>query len=69
LYILDNCSRFVENIQNCNNQKLIDYLKYKFDNLLKKNNIKEIIYSALPYGAEEEHINKILEIITEVSLL
>jgi hypothetical protein len=63
VYVLDNCEKFLQNLQQCNNTRLIDYLKEKFSVLLKDKNIKEIIYTALPYNSAEEHIDKILNII------
>ena len=66
VYVLDNCSCFVNNFRQCNNHDLTAYLKEKFNNILKNRNIREIIYSALPYNAEEEHIAKIHEILRDI---
>jgi len=66
VYILDNCSHFVNSFYKCNNQNLIGYIKEKFNTLLNNRNIREIIYSTLPYNAEEEYIDKIFEMIKEI---
>jgi hypothetical protein len=66
VYVLDNCSTFISNFNHCNNHHLIEYLKAKFYTLLHEKNIREIIYSALPYNAEEELVDKIFETIKEI---
>jgi len=66
VYVLDNCGKLLQNIRQCNNTNLIDYLKVQFDNLLNNNNIKEIIYSALPFNSEEENVNKILVLLKQM---
>ena len=66
VYILDNCGELLQNIRQCNNAKLIDYLKKQFSNLLNNNNIKEIIHSALPYNSEEENVNTILILMKKI---
>jgi hypothetical protein len=67
VYVLDNCSRFLNNFWQCNDTELVEYLKFNFINLLNNNNIREIVSSALSYGAEEEHIEKILQIMRDIS--
>lgn len=53
IYILDNCSNIIDNINNSNpNVKM--YLKEECQNLLENPNITEGIESALPYGSGEE---------------
>jgi hypothetical protein len=66
VYVLDNCGKLLQNIQQCNNTNLIEYLKEKFDKLLDNNNIKEIIYSALPYNSDEESVNKVFVLMNEI---
>ena len=66
VYILDNCSSFVNNLYQCNNRDLKEYIRERFNNLLNNRNIHEIIYSVLPYNAEEEHIDKIHAILKEI---
>jgi hypothetical protein len=66
VYILSNCGKFLQNFRQCNNMKLVDYLKENFRNLLDNNNIKEIIYSALPYNSEEESINEVLDLMNKI---
>ena len=68
VYVLDNCSLFVNKFYQCNNGDLTRYLKEKFNNILINRNIHEIIYSALPYNAEEEHIDKIFKIIKDICI-
>ena len=67
VYVLDNCSCFVNNFRQCNNSGLIGYLKEKFNNIVNNRNIHEIIYSVLPYNAEEEYIAKIYAILKDIS--
>lgn len=53
IYILDNCSNIIDNINNSNpNVKM--YLKEECQNLLGNPNITEGIESTLPYGSGEE---------------
>jgi hypothetical protein len=66
VYILDNNGHFIVNFKRCSNLILVEYLKSNFSNLLNEKNIREIIYSALSYGAEEEHIDKIFETLKEI---
>jgi len=66
VYILNNCGKFLQNFQQCNNKKLVNYLKENFCNLLNNNNIKEIVYSALPYNSEEENIEGIIDLMNNI---
>ena len=66
VYILNNCGKFLQNFQQCNNKKLVNYLKENFRNLLNDNNIKEIVYSALPYDSEEANIEVILDLMKNI---
>ena len=66
VYVLDNCGKFMQNLRQCNNSKLIDYMKEKFCNLLTNSNIKEIIYSALPYNSEEENVDKVFLLVNDI---
>jgi hypothetical protein len=63
VYVLDNCGNIIEKIKESRNIKLVEYLNEQFAKLLNNSNIREIIYTALPYNAEEEYIDKILNII------
>jgi hypothetical protein len=65
VYVLDNCDYFLLNLQECENKALLDYLRNQFNILLNDRNIREIIYSALPYNSETELIDKILEILNK----
>ena len=66
VYILDNCGNFLQNFSQCNDIKLTNYLKKIFSNLLNNSNIKEIIYSALPYDSVEENVDEILDIMNNI---
>jgi hypothetical protein len=68
VYVLDNCSHLLTNFWQCSDTELVKYLKDNFTNLLNNNNIKEIVFSALPYGAEEEHIAEIMQIMKNISI-
>jgi len=67
VYVLDNCNCFVDSFHQCNNNDLIGYLKEKINNIINNRNIHEIIFSVLPYNAEEEHIAKIYGILKDIS--
>ena len=69
VYIMNNCSELVNSIKQCENMRLVDYCREQYLKLLNNNNIREIIYSALPYSSEEENIDKILAIINEIASL
>jgi len=66
VYILVNCGNFLQSVQQCNSKKLVNYLKVKFANLLNIGNIKEAVYTALPYNAEEEAVNEVLNLMNEI---
>jgi hypothetical protein len=66
VYVIDNSPNLVDAIKQSNDQELVTYLRNRFDRLLNNPNIWEIIYSALPYGAENEHVYSILSILTEI---
>lgn len=68
VYILDNCGNIVLCVNKSANPILSAHLKEQFANLLNNNNIKENIFSALSYNAEEEYINKILNLIKELAI-
>ncbi|MDR1718628.1 MAG: nucleotidyl transferase AbiEii/AbiGii toxin family protein [Dysgonamonadaceae bacterium] len=66
VYIMNNCATLADDIGNCDNQQLIDYLQEKCRQLLKNNNIREIVYTSLPYNSEEDNIDAIIEIMNEI---
>jgi hypothetical protein len=66
VYLMNNCAKLTTIIKQCANLQLVEYLKEQFGNLLKNSNIREIIYSALPYASEEENIDEIFKIIREI---
>ena len=45
---------------------LVEYLQNQCENLLKDNNIREIIYTSLPIYSEEENIDAIIEIMNKI---
>ena len=66
VYILVNCSNFLQRVQQCKDEKLVNYLKEKFANLLSDGNIKENIFTALPYNSEEEAVNEVLNLMRKL---
>lgn len=66
VYVLVNCGDFLQKVQQCNNEKLVSYLKEKFAKLLSDGNIKENIYTALPYNSEEEAVNEVLNLMRKI---
>jgi len=61
VYVMNNCMKLVNAINQCNNIQLVEYLQDEYCKLLNNNNIREIIYSSLPYNSEEENIDEILK--------
>ena len=66
VYIINNCANLVTAIKQCSNSQLVEYLHKQCGKLLKNNNIRETIYSVLPYYSEEENIDAILKVINEI---
>ena len=46
--------------------KLKEYLKEQFMLLLNNNNIREIIYSVLPYNSPDESIDDVLDFMNKI---
>jgi hypothetical protein len=67
VFIMNNCAKLIDAIKQSRNSQLVEYLKNQYLILIGNNNIREIIYSVLPYHAEEENINEILQIINEIT--
>jgi len=67
VYIMNNCAELANAIKQCGNKLLVEYLQEQCCLLLKNSNIREIIYSALPYHSEEENIEEILKVIHTIS--
>jgi len=67
VFIMNNCEKLTETIKKCPNSCLIEYLQEQYYKLLKNKNIREIIYSVLPYHSEEENIDYIFQIMNEIS--
>jgi len=66
VYILVNCGSFLQSVQQSKDEKLVNYLKEKFANLLGNVNIKENIYTALPYNSEEEAVSEVLNLMKKL---
>ena len=66
IYILDNCSDILENIQN-SNEEVRTYLKQECQNLLSNDGITECIETALPYDSGEESTDIILDLIRNIA--
>jgi len=66
VYIMNNCAELVIAIKQCSNTLLVEYLREQCCLLLKNSNIREIIYTSLPYNSEEESIDAILEIMNNI---
>jgi len=66
VYIMNNCSELYNTIKQCGNKLLVEYLQEQCCSLLKNSNIREIIYSALPYHSDEENIDAILTIMNSI---
>jgi len=67
VYIMNNCAELANAIKQCRNKLLVEYLQEQCCLLLKNSNIREIIYSALPYHSEEENIEEILKVMHTIS--
>jgi predicted nucleotidyltransferase len=65
IYIFDNCPDILGNIQNAN-EDVKEYLKQECQTLLDNDNLTEGIETALPYGADEESTDIILELIKNI---
>lgn len=66
IYLLDNCSELLESITHAN-ESVKAYLKDECSSLLKNQGLTEGIESALPYGAEEETTDIIMELIQNIA--
>ena len=62
VYIMNNCAKLTDVILKCPDFLLVEYLQKQYYRLIENQNIREIIYSALPYHSEEENIDEILQI-------
>ena len=69
VYVFENCGNILQNLQKCCNEKFIDYLQKEIRILLNNSNIREFIYSALPFNTEEESIDEILCLMNKISLI
>ena len=69
VYIMDNCTELINSIKQCDNSHIVEYFQEQYRKLLKNNNIREIVYTALPYNSDEESIHKILAIMNEIAVI
>ena len=69
VYVFANCGKVLQNFRQCKNVNLIEYLQKEVFNLLNNNNIREIIYSALPYNADEESVDEIVRLMNNILLI
>lgn len=66
VYILDNCEDLLNDISK-SNDGIREYLKYECQNLQKNIALIEGIESALPYGAGDERVNIIEDLIRNIA--
>jgi hypothetical protein len=67
VYIMYNCKTFTKASQQNGNQQLVAYLQEQFQMLLKNSNIRELIYTSLPYNSEEESIDMIFQTMNAIA--
>ena len=67
MFVMNNFAKLNEVVKKCANSCLVDYLQMQCCKLMENNNIREVIYSVLPYGSEEENIDHIFHIVNEIS--
>lgn len=65
IYILDNCSELIDTIK-ASNETVKTYLKEECAFLLKNEGLTEGIESALPYSANEESTEIIMELLNNI---
>jgi hypothetical protein len=66
VYIMTNCGQLASSINTSNDLQLVEYLQEQYSKLLNNSNIRELIYSSLPYQSEEENIDEILAIMNKI---
>ena len=66
VFIMSNCTKLANYVERCANSQLIDYLQEQYNILLKNNNIREIVYSVLPYHSEEDSIDTVIEVMNRI---
>jgi hypothetical protein len=67
VFIMNHCAMLVDAIKRCNNIQLIEYLQKQCLILLHNDNIREIVYTSLPYHSEEESIDLIMHVMNEIA--
>ena len=66
VYVMTNCPELSVKIEQRNDAKLTDYMKEQFLLLLNNGNIREIIYSVLPYNSPDERIDDVLNLMNKI---
>jgi len=66
VYIMSNCNALSEAVRRSKNENLHNYLKQQMLRLLENDNIREIIYTALPYESAEESIDAVLQVMRSI---
>jgi len=66
VFIMNNCAELTNSVKRSAHSQLIDYLQEQCYRLLKNNNIREIIYSVLPYHSEEDNIDTVIEVMNRI---
>ena len=66
VYVMNNCAELVDAIRQCDNALLVGYLQKQCAVLLSNGNIRELIYTSLPYHSEEENVSEVLRVIEEI---
>ena len=66
VYVMTNCPELLEKIKQRKDVMFMEYMQEQFMLLLNNNNIREIIYSALPYDSPDEMIDEVLAFMNDV---
>ena len=66
VYVITNSPELFQRIKHCKNEVLTKYFKEQFSLLLKNDNIREIIYSALPYNSPDHSIDEVLDFMNKI---
>ncbi|MDR0970105.1 MAG: nucleotidyl transferase AbiEii/AbiGii toxin family protein [Lentimicrobiaceae bacterium] len=68
VFVMNYCAGLPNAVRQSRNTELITYLQERTAELLGDSNIRENIYSVLPYGAEEVQIDGIIKIMRKIIL-
>jgi hypothetical protein len=66
VYVMTNCHELSKKIEQRRDAKLTEYLKKQLMMLLYNNNIREIVYSALPYNSPDERVDNVLDLMNKI---